>query len=326
MINLPETRNLTDEFLQDNGIDLPTSTTVVDDGENSIVIHEDNSNTLTSSINTIELNDDEINRLFTENADAMQQALDEAVYQPTVPVNKIKHIDDETRERFSSATWANAIQDSTIILAGLGGIGSNTLYCLSKMNPRQIFIYDDDSVEMVNLAGQMYSKDMIGLKKVDAMSTLAINFSDYHGVQAIPQKFTKDTPASDIMICGFDNMEAREVFFQAWRNHVSNSKHPENCLFIDGRLEAERFQVFCLTGDDEYYIKKYTQERLFSSDVAEPTVCSYKQTAYCANMIGSVITNLFTNFIANTLHPDMPRSLPYFTYYDALVMYFKTEG
>ena len=242
-----------------------------------------------------------------------------------LPVNSMSYANDDTMSRFSGAMWFNAIQLSTVVLAGLGGIGSYVLFCLSRMKPKQVFLYDDDVVELANLSGQLYSAPMVGKRKVDAMAELARDFSCYYGVQAVPQKFTKDTPAGDIMICGFDNMQARKDFFEAWVKHLVNHPSPNKCLFIDGRLNMEEFQVFCMRGNDTYSIEKYHREYLFEDYQAESLQCSMKQTTYCANMIGSVIVNLFTNFIANQLKPLIDRDVPFKTYYDASMMYFKTE-
>jgi hypothetical protein len=153
-----------------------------------------------------------------------------------LPVNSMSYANDDTMSRFSGAMWFNAIQLSTVVLAGLGGIGSYVLFCLARMKPKQVFLYDDDVVELANLSGQLYSAPMVGKRKVDAMAELARDFSCYYGVQAVPQKFTKDTPAGDIMICGFDNMQARKDFFEAWVKHLVNHPSPERCVFIDGRL------------------------------------------------------------------------------------------
>ena len=242
-----------------------------------------------------------------------------------LPVNSMSYANDDTMSRFSGAMWFNAIQLSTVVLAGLGGIGSYVLFCLARMKPKQVFLYDDDVVELANLSGQLYSAPMVGKRKVDAMAELARDFSCYYGVQAVPQKFTKDTPAGDIMICGFDNMQARKDFFEAWVKHLVNHPSPSKCLFIDGRLNMEEFQVFCMRGNDTYSIEKYHKEYLFEDYQAESLQCSMKQTTYCANMIGSVIVNLFTNFIANQLKPLIDRDIPFKTYYDASMMYFKTE-
>ena len=88
----------------------------------------------------------------------------------------------------------------------------------------------------------------------------------------------------------------------------------------------DTLQVFCITGDDVYNQTRYNIEFLFSDAEAEQTVCSLKQTTYMACMIGSIMTNLFTNFIANSLNPIIPYDLPFFTEYDAQNMIFKTEN
>lgn len=233
---------------------------------------------------------------------------------------------NESTARFSDAIWFNEIQKKSIIVAGCGGIGSYVIFLLSRMQPKRLFIYDDDVVEMVNMAGQLYSIKDIRLHKVDAIATMVHDYSIYNNIVAIRERFTETTEALDIMICGFDNMIARRDFFNSWKNHVATKSEEErkHCLFIDGRLAAEEFQVLCIRGDDEYNINKYNTDFLFSDDEADATQCSYKQTTYMANMIGSIIVNLFTNFVANEIVEGL-RDLPFLTSYSADSMMFKTS-
>jgi hypothetical protein len=128
------------------------------------------------------------------------------------------------------------------------------------------------------------------------------------------------------MMCGFDNMEARRIFYTSWHDHVMSKPVEErrNCLFLDGRLSMTDLQVFCITGDDAINAAIYRDKYLFSDSEAEHTVCSMKQTTYLACMIGSIMTNLFTNWAANLLDPIIPYDLPFFTEYDAQNMIFKT--
>ena len=80
-----------------------------------------------------------------------------------------------------------------------------------------------------------------------------------------------------------------------------------------------------MRGSDTYLIQEYENKWLFDDNEAEATLCSYKQTSFCANMIASVIVNLFVNFIANQCDPLIERELPFYTNYDAERMYLKTE-
>lgn len=244
-----------------------------------------------------------------------------------IPTNSDSLLQDETTSRFSSAIWFEEIQKKVVILAGVGGIGSYVGFLLARMKPKSLFVYDDDIVEFANMSGQLYSKQDVGKKKVDALANMASNYAMYDSAFAIAERFTSECEASDIMICGFDNMQARRAFFNKWLDHVDSKSDEErkHCLFIDGRLAAEELQVFCIQGDDSYNIGNYSENFLFSDEEADATICSYKQTTFMANMIGSIIVNLFTNFVANEIVEGL-RDLPFMTSYEAESMMFKTEN
>lgn len=245
-----------------------------------------------------------------------------------IPLNSPTLLIDESTTRFSGAEWFNEIQKARIIVAGIGGIGSNVAFQLARMIPANLTLYDDDIVEMVNMAGQLFSINDIGKSKVNAIADMIYNYTSMRQVWTVQSKFTSDMEPGDIMICGFDNMRARATFFSSWVGHIKDKTEEERkkCLYLDGRLSIDTLQILCITGDDQYNIDRYKKEFLFSDSMADATVCSMKQTTYLACMIGSLMVNLFTNFIANTLNPIIPYDLPFFTEYDAQNMIFKTES
>ena len=276
--------------------------------------------------NFVEDDGDSISLELSEEEQAiLDQAVEDAHQE--IPTNSATLLVDEATSRFSSAIWYENIQKKTVILAGVGGIGSYVGFLLARMKPASMFIYDDDIVEAVNMSGQLYGQSDLGRAKVYALTKMIRNYADYSSVFAIDERFTNESEASDIMICGFDNMAARRLFFNKWVNHVQSKPEEErkNCLFIDGRLAAEEFQVLCIKGDDGYNINRYSNEYLFSDAEADETICSYKQTTFCANMIASYMVNLFVNFCANQCEPLIDRDLPFLTTYNAETMYLKTE-
>lgn len=245
-----------------------------------------------------------------------------------LPLNSPSLLVDEATTRFSGASWFDEIQKSRVIIAGIGGIGSNVAFQLARMAPANITLYDEDIVERVNMAGQLYSTNDIGQRKVDAIASMISAYTLAKQVNAVPSKFTDSTEAGDIMICGFDNMTARKTFYNSWKRHVQTLTPDSRakCLFLDGRLSIDTLQIFCIQGDDKVSMDRYETEFLFSDFQAEHTVCSMKQTTYLACMIGSLMVNLFTNFIANSLNPIIPYDLPFFTEYDSPNMLFKTQS
>lgn len=231
---------------------------------------------------------------------------------------------EDTTVRFSGAEWFDSIKKLSITLAGLGGIGSWTSLLLSRLNIKSLYLFDFDKVDASNLGGQFYSIRDINLYKSEALADHIKSFSNFYDIFAYHRKIENES--SSIMICGFDNMEARKKYFENWMHHVKESASPNTCLFIDGRVSAEELQIFCLTGDDTFNIDRYQKEYLFSDNEAESEICSYKQTTFITNMIASLIANLVVNFVANQCDFNIKRDLPFFTYYDAKLMLFKTEN
>lgn len=244
-----------------------------------------------------------------------------------LPLNSQSLLIDESSSRFSSAIWFSKIGEQTVTLAGLGGIGSYVALLLGRLKVDRLVIYDDDIVDATNLSGQLFAIQDVGNSKAISVCRVLREFSQYYSVISKNERYDSNSNATDIMICGFDNMLARQTFYNKWVLHVRGlpEEDREKCLFIDGRLAAEEFQVFCIKGSDTYLMQKYENEWLFNDNEAEATLCSYKQTSFCANMIASVMVNLFVNFIANQCEPLIERELPFFTHYDAERMYLKTE-
>lgn len=273
---------------------------------------------------------EENNNISSSISDEDMQYLDQIVTQvhQEIPVNSNTILIDESTSRFSSAIWYENIQSKTIVVAGIGGIGSWVTMLLSRVKPKALFLYDDDIVETGNLSGQFYGDSHVGQYKVDAINYTIQNYSLYNSVFSIREKFTSTSEGADIMICGFDNMQARKDYFKAWKNHVLNKPKEERkeCLFIDGRLAVEMFQVLCIQGDDDYNMTRYENEFLFNDSEVEETLCSLKQTSFCANMIASYIVNLFVNFCANQCNPLIPRDVPFFSYYNAEYIQLSTES
>jgi molybdopterin/thiamine biosynthesis adenylyltransferase len=320
-----DTRSLTendfDDILSDMGFSEVQEAEIVEDDEDEI-----------SSDSSSELEDAEDEEAWDDliASGAVVRTEDIPENNPSHPVikeNSPTLTVDEATSRFSGTEWFNEIRKAKIILAGLGGIGSWTALQLARLGVDLMCIYDDDVVEAANMSGQFYGYDDIGRTKTSAVESL---ISKYSGtpVYAMNERFTNTTEAGDIMICGFDNMSARRTFFNSWRAHIrtKSTEDRKKCLFIDGRLSIDTLQVFCITGNDTYNIGMYANKHLFSDAEAEETVCSMKQTTFLACMIGSVITNLFTNFIAGTLNPIIPYDLPFFTEYNSQFVVFKTEN
>lgn len=241
----------------------------------------------------------------------------------------IENITEETQisaqyNRFKGADWFEIVQEQNVILAGLGGIGSWVSLFLSRLGPKTISLYDDDRFEEHNLSGQAFRINSLGRSKVEEAASIATDFSNYIKSYAFISKYTEECITSKIMICGFDNMGARKLFYNKWKESIIQEESHEY-LFIDGRLTADMFQLFCIQGNDTYAQNEYERNWLFEDEDADDTDCTFRQTSHIAAMLGTYITTYFTNFCSNLSPDNFPKRIPWFMEYNSIVNTYDFE-
>lgn len=196
---------------------------------------------------------------------------------------------NKTHTRFSNAEWYG--EQEVLTIGGVGTIGSWTALLLSRLGDHEIVMYDNDVVDIENLAGQIYSKNQIGMTKVDAMRSMILDFTDLNAQKAIALKelFNGKNFVSPFVFSCFDNMEARKLMFEAWK------AKPNRELFIDGRMTMESYEVYAVSpGMEERY-----EETLFDSATIEDQICSLKSTSHTGALIAGRMVSLFTNYLSN---------------------------
>lgn len=231
---------------------------------------------------------------------------------------------DDAHSRFSGTEWFEDMKNKEVLIAGLGGIGSWLALNIARLGVHKIILYDDDIVEAGNMSGQLYSTYDVGQHKVTVLGDLIRDFTSNVLVNSFNSRFTEGMAPWKIMMCGFDSIPSRRTFFNVWKSQLDNGDKTK-CLFMDGRLSIDTLQIIAIQGDDTENMKKYEQVFLFDESQADSVICSMKQTSYMAAMIGSMMANIFVNWVAQSKDPIIPYRVPFFTQYEAQHMLFKTE-
>lgn len=203
--------------------------------------------------------------------------------------------------RFRDLEWYG--EKKVIIIGGVGGIGSWLSLFLARMG-HELFIYDHDYIEEVNLGGQLYSNKHIGIKKTQGVIENCRIFAPGAIVRGY-SLYERDSFSAPIMFSAFDNMAARKLMFTNW------CEEEEREIFIDGRLGPEYFEIYCVQkGQEEDY-----RNTLFNDDEVPDLPCSAKATTHAGAMIASMMTGLLTNYITNSKFGDI-REVPFKTQFD----------
>lgn len=225
-------------------------------------------------------------------------------------------------ERFKDLSWATPVKSKVIQLGGLGGIGSWTTLLLSRAG----FIvkgFDYDTLEEHNLGGQLFKMpDNPEVLKTDALKNIIDEFAPGHSFEPFPMRLEFDSTSETIspyVVAGFDNMKARKGLFEAWLKHLEKSEADiPDAIFIDGRMRAEGFQLYCVR-NTPVEIEKY-RATLFNDEDVPDVQCTIKATSHIGASIGAFITAALTNnFVTD---PADPRSTPFRMFVDFELFYF----
>ena len=232
------------------------------------------------------------------------------------------------RLRFSEALWlpdgSGITGHEEVIVGGAGGIGSWLTLFLNRAG-FFVNVFDFDTIEAHNLGGQFYPRTVIGHPKVDALRKIISEFGQTSFLNTNCEAVTEDSYMTSIAFSAFDNMHARKDMFNNWVEHVSflSPEEQEKAIFIDGRLEMEQMQIFCVKYTPSN-IRAY-REQLFDDSLVADAPCSMRQTSHTAAMIASLMTSFFTNHMANLRVGFEFREVPFFHEYVVPNNYSQTK-
>lgn len=213
---------------------------------------------------------------------------------------------EERFNRFKDAPWfTEGDEKESVLVGGAGGIGSWLSFFLARAGFKVVLI-DDDRVEPHNIGGQLFTKSSVGRYKVDVVAEQVNMFSD-SDITTFVHKITPYSMHYKYMFGAFDNMDARKAMFTVWKKNLDNPLiYP---ILIDGRLEAEHLQIFCVTPENA---DRYENEQLFEDSLVPDLPCTLKQTSHTAGIIAGTMTAFFTNHLTNIYAGEVIREVPYF--------------
>lgn len=160
-------------------------------------------------------------------------------------------------------------------------------------------------MKVYRFKGQLFRKQDIGRGKVIALQKIVSEFSNQN-ITTFSEKITKNSPTHYFCFSAFDNMKARKDLFEVWKRSITNCSVTP--IFIDGRLELEQLQIFCVTPDN---ILNY-EKQLFDDSEVDDAPCTMKQTSHSAAMIATLMTAFFTNHMTNVYERQVVRNVPFY--------------
>jgi molybdopterin-synthase adenylyltransferase len=178
------------------------------------------------------------------------------------------------------------------LVIGVGAIGRQVALQLAALGTRRLVLFDDDVVQVENLAPQGYWVEDLNTSKVFSTTVLCRRLNPEIEVVAVPERFKRSTlktlPTEPrlVVFCCVDSMQSRRLIWEAIR--------PRAAFFVDGRMAAEVLRVLASATpvSDRYY-----ETTLFSEAEAFQGACTAKSTIYTASIAAGFMIGQFTRWL-----------------------------
>lgn len=168
----------------------------------------------------------------------------------------------------------------TIVIAGLGNIGSHTALALARMGLRKFELYDFDTVEVHNLSSQAYDYNDVGRLKTEATADKMRALNPHAQITVHNERYTGQT-VGRIVVSAVDSIEIRKEICAGL---------PAGVHVVDGRMGGGQIEV-------------HTQRSEKWGDtlqvVADDDPCGARYISYTSYLIAGLIANNVKRILRN---------------------------
>lgn len=116
------------------------------------------------------------------------------------------------------------LDQASVAIAGLGGLGSNIAYFLARTGIKKLHLIDFDVVDLTNLNRQQYGIRHLGMKKTEALKEQLLEINPYMEIKTHFGKVTEENllellKDEDIICEAFDQPEAKAMLVNGVLEH-----------------------------------------------------------------------------------------------------------
>ncbi len=192
------------------------------------------------------------------------------------------------------------MNDLTVLIAGAGMVGSWAALALVRAVGGGVHVWDNDTVEDVNVGVQAYDGTAVGMPKVDALARMGMEppITPHNGL--FPEFEAADlmlelVPENVVVLCAVDSMAGRRKIAEWSRDNGVG-------LFIETGVKAELVVVKTAVTPEDY--ERYLAGLPGDNEV-EDAQCGLKGTAYAGMSLASQIVPLVNGWCKGDRLPRM---------------------
>lgn len=199
----------------------------------------------------------------------------------------------DTLTRFSTAPWADSMKNRNVTVVGAGSIGSWLCIFLTRAGVN-VHLYDDDTVEIHNLGGQLMLQETLDMPKVEAVKLTCERLGATGTVDTYKVKMKEGMCTTGEVFSCVDSMKSRRIIFNQFMKSESE-------LLIDGGILIEDWDVKTVIKPNVDNYEESIQGK--DSQTINP-LCTYQNTTAVGAQCASFMFNVFCNYLCNKIEED----------------------
>ncbi len=214
-------------------------------------------------------------------------------------------------DRQTSFLPPEKLKNISVVIVGLGALGRPTAALAASTGFGRIGLFDDDTIELPNLAAQGYKDKDLGRLKVEVVAEEVQELNPETDIYYQPVRLEKNdadlcildafnkglnvVPGQQklVVVSCVDSIDTRSMLWKAV------SSLPETHLFIDGRMAGPVIQTYAvdLKADNHESAKKSYSKSLFKSEDAFEAPCTARTLLYPCYIAAGLMIGQISNWI-----------------------------
>lgn len=195
------------------------------------------------------------------------------------------HHDINASELLSrQADFVPRMDDLSVALIGVGGLGSNLARTLASLGVRHMTLIDPDEVEEGNVYPGWFSLEDVGTPKVDVVANRLGRYFWKMETTRVPDRIENVPmdflPEMDAVFAVTDNITSRR---EAWQRITKSEWHHPR-LWFDARMGGDGYTVITFRLDDEDAVNRYNRYEIAEGE-PNPLPCGMRATAFVTHGI-----------------------------------------
>jgi hypothetical protein len=194
---------------------------------------------------------------------------------------------EPTRHSRQASALPPEAANTPITIVGVGAIGRQVALMLAASGFLDITVFDDDTVDVVNLGPQAFKEADVGRLKVDAIADDCKALNSQCVVKKMPIRYNPDHLNCQVMFCCVDSIDTRAAIFE------SLDRAPPK-LFIDTRMSAEVSVTITI---EDCTTNAIYDKTLFKGSDAFVGPCTMRSTIYCSYIAAGMAVASFSKWL-----------------------------